>query len=561
MIHRVTSSSKLRRSAERPRRKPLGRGVREAVLLGTAASAFTILCSPNARAYEVYSGTYAGQDLEINLNTTLEYSTFYRVNDPSAVLAGPGNANGNDGDSDFRHGFVSNLFEALPVLDLKYGNYGVHVSGEAFIDPSYLEKNQNNQPGTFNPYTTASSQDFTSATRNNNGENAKLLDAFIFGSQNFGENGGQQLTVKFGRSTLLWGQSLFFPENGIAAGQAPLDATIADSVPNAQAQQVFLPVGQVIVTYQPNQVLTLQAYYEFQWQPDTLEGVGAYFSSSDLLDKGGQRLILGPDNYYYRVKNLNPPSQNGQFGASVQATVGDYDLGLYALRFDAKAPEIYIGARQPSGGPANTGSYWLVYPTDIQIYGAAISTDVGPANVAAEVSGRRNMPLVSGLGVPATYPGSANADPQYAVGSTMAAQVSFTDATSGLPLDPGGVALAGEFAMNSVLSVDSGRQFLTPSRNATAGAFELVVTPTYFDVLPNTEFQFPVGITYNLFGRSEVDGGMNHGTGNFSLGVTATYRATWIAGLTYDDYLGAPSPTLNPVADRGYLSFNIEHTF
>jgi len=531
------------------------------MLLGTATTALTMMSTPNARAYEIYSGAYAGQDLEINLDTTVEYSTFYRVNDPSAVLAGPGDANGNDGDSDFRHGFVSNLFEALPVFDLKYGNYGAHVSGEAFIDPSYLEKNQNNQPGTYNAYTTGSNQDFTSATRNNNGENAKLLDAFVFGSQSFGADDDQQVTVKVGRSTLLWGQSLFFPENGIAAGQAPLDATIGDSVPNAQAQQVFLPVGQAIITYQPNQVLTFQAYYQFQWQPDTLEGVGAYFSGSDLLDKGGQRLILGPGNYYYRVKNLNPPSQNGQFGASLQLTVGDYDLGFYGLRYDEKAPEIYIGAPRPGGGPDNTGSYWLVYPRDIQIYGASVSTDVGPANVAAEVSGRRNMDLVSGLGVPATYPGSANAAPQYAVGSTMAAQVSFTDATAGIPLDPGGVALAGEFAMNSVLSVDSGKQFLAADRNATAGAFELVVTPTYFDVLPNTELQFPVGITYNLFGRSEVDGGMNHGTGNFSLGVTATYRATWIAGLTYDDYLGAPSPTLNSLADRGYLSFNIEHTF
>jgi hypothetical protein len=520
-----------------------------------------MISARNARAYELYSGTYNGQDLEINLDTTVEYSTFYRVNDPSVILAGAGNANGNDGDSDFRHGFVSNLFEALPVFDLKYGNFGVHVSGEAFIDPSYLEKNQNDQPGTFNSYTTATNQDFTSATRNNNGENAKVLDAFVFGSQNFGANGQQEVTVKLGRTTLLWGQSLFFPENGIAAGQAPLDATIADSVPNAQAQQVFLPVGQAIVTYQPNQVLTIQAYYEFQWQPDTLEGVGAYFSSADILDKGGQRLILGPDAYLYRVKNLNPPSQNGQFGASVQMTIGNYDLGLYGLRFDAKAPELYLGAPRLGGGPGNAGSYWLVYPRDIQIYGASVSTDVGPANVAAEVSGRRNMPLDSGLGAPASYPGSANADPQYAVGSTMAAQASFIDVTPGVPLDPGGVVLDGEFAMNSVLSVDSGRQFLSPHRNATAGAFELVVTPTYFDVFPNTELEFPVGITYNLFGRSEVDGGMNHGTGNFSLGVTATYRSTWIAGLTYDDYLGAPSAALNPLADRGYLSFNLEHTF
>jgi hypothetical protein len=48
----------------------------------------------------------------------------------------------------------------------------------------------------------------------------------------------------------------------------------------------------------------------------------------------------------------------------------------------------------PNGQANNVGSYWLVYPRDIQIYGASISTDIGPANVAGEISGRRNMNLV-----------------------------------------------------------------------------------------------------------------------------------------------------------------------
>jgi hypothetical protein len=80
-------------------------------------------------------------------------------------------------------------------------------------------------------------------------------------------------------------------------------------------------------------------------------------------------------------------------------------------------------------------------------------------------------------------------------------------------------------------------------------------------VLPKLDISFPIGISYNFLGRSEVDGTMNHGTGSFSIGVSATYRTTWIAQLTYKDFLGKADTTLNGNADRGYLNLNIQHTF
>ncbi len=530
------------------------------MLLGTAAGAMALLSAQRADAFNLYDGYYAGQNLEINLETTVSYSTFYRVNDPSDVLLN--NINGDEGDRDFRHGFVDNTFDVLPVFDLKFGNFGAHVSGEAYLDTPYLQQNQNNSPGTFNPISTSDNRSFTTATRNVNGENAVLLDAFVYDGINFGANDQQTMTLKVGRQTLLWGQSLFFASNGISAGQAPLDIIKAQSLPNAQAQQVFLPVGQVVLTYQPNQTLTLQAYYQFEWEHDTFQGVGAYFSSSDVLDKGGQRIIAGPGVYLYRAKDLSPPIENGQFGASVQATVGLFDLGLYGLRYDSKAPALYDGPPFANQGPGNVGSYWLVYPRDIQIYGASFSTDIGAANVAGEVSGRRNMNLVAaGFGNSAVYPNSANAGALYPIGSTMAAQVSAIYASPGIPFVPGGVSYAGEVAMNHVISVDENKAALAPGRQATAAAVEFTITPNYYSVLPKLDISFPIGLTYDMLGRSEVDGTMNHGTGNVTFGVSATYRTTWIATLTYKDFFGKADPTLNPLADRGYVDLNLQHTF
>ena len=540
---------------------------RWSVALGIGAG-MALAGAPAAKAFNLYSGTVSGNDLEINLNTTVEYSNIFRVNSPSKVLTSDVNA--NDGDLNFQHGLVDNTFDALPVFDLKYGNYGAHVSGEFYLDTPYLGKSQNDSPSTYNAYTVGSNRDFTSATRNVNGENAILLDAFAYGTQYFGDGGSQSVTVKVGRQTLMWGQSLYFAGNGIAAGQAPIDVIKALNLPNAQAQQIFLPFGQVAATYSAGPNFSVQGYYQFEWEPDTLEGVGSYFSTSDIVGPGAQRLMVGQGYGYppsavniYRVKDLRPPIDNGQFGLAVQGTVGKFDLGLYALRYDDHAPEgIYTGAAQPGKGPGNVASYWIVYPRDIQIYGAALSTVTNSGvQISGEVSGRRNMPLVSAAAPGSSFPGSANAGALYPVGSTVAAQISSIYITPGIPLDPGGITFSGEAAMNHVVSVQKNQALLEPGRNQTAAAFQFTVSPTYDNLLPDLDLSFPIGFKYNFLGRSMIDTTMNHGTGFFNLGVAATYRTVWNAALTYQDYIGKADPTLNPYADRGYVEFSVQRTF
>ena len=556
--------------------------LRCAAVIGAGLAGLLALPGP-AHAINLYDGSQVGNQLEINLNTTISYTGFYRVNDPSAVLAGPNNANGNDGDSNLRHGIVGNQFEALPVFDVRDGDFGMHVSGEVYLNTTYLDTNQNNQPATVNPYTIAKTTDYTSATRNINGENARLLDAFAFAKHTFADD--QSISLKVGRQTLLWGQSLFFTNNGLAAGQAPIDVITAEDLANPQSQQVFLPVGQAVVTYQPARGINIQGYYQFEWQPDNLQGVGSYFSTTDILDKGGERAILavvpGFGTFYsYRNADLRPPSQNGQFGLSAQATIGEWDLGLYGLRYDSKAPEVYtflqpgfLAQTSPgnllSKGVYQAGYYQLVYPRDIQIYGASFSTNLGAANVAGEVSTRRNMPLVSGAGddgvdglvAPVGTFANASTAPLYAVGNTFAAQVSAIYVSSGVPLDPGGITFTGETEFNHLISVTENRAALATGRQGSAAAFEVVATPTYYDVLPNLVLTFPIGIEYNVLGRSEIDSTMQHGTGNFTFGITGTYESNWIAGLTYKDYLGKADTVYNSAVDRGYLSLNLQHTF
>src|SRR5579862_7379894 len=284
--------------------------------------------APAAHAFQVYDGTSKGNNWEINLDITASYTGMYRVGNPNQTLvSGIINTNGNDGDANLRHGIVNNTFEVLPVLDIKNGSFGMHFSGEYFVNTVYLTSNQNNQPAwTINP-NVASSNSYSSQTRESNGNNGRLLDAFVYDSWNFAH--GQQFTLKAGQQTLFWGQSLF-STNGISGGQAPIDLVQAQNLVNPQSQQVFLPVGQIVATYQPDQTYTIQGYYQYQWEPYAFQGVGSYFSTTDILGPGGYRLIAANINglgtiYLNRAKDLSPPSQNGQFGLSVQAQYGNYD--------------------------------------------------------------------------------------------------------------------------------------------------------------------------------------------------------------------------------------------
>src|SRR5258706_5553188 len=175
--------------------------------------------------------------------------------------------------------------------------------------------------------------------------------------------------------------------------------------------------------------VSLSAYYQFEWRKDRLPGSGSYFSIFDYLDEGGERFIVGPGHYLLRRADQRP-SGGGQSGIALQFAAADFNWGLYALQFNAKESEVYL---RPSNAPsgANFGTYNLVYPQAIALYGASFSGYLGSLNLAGELSLRTRMPLVSN---PITVPGGDLADnrshPLYPLGDTLHAQVSTVDTLS-----------------------------------------------------------------------------------------------------------------------------------
>ena len=494
---------------------------------------------------------YDADGLELRWDNTVRLSAAARIEPRSNVLID--DANIDDGDRNFGTGLVSKRLDVLSELDVTRGDFGLRVSGTGWYDPTYLERNDNNSPATFNPISVPHDR-FTHAVRDREGEGTRLLDAFVHGSFDVGD---MPLSFRLGRHIEIWGESLFFAENGIAAGQAPLDAVKELAQPAAEAKEIFLPVWQASLSLSPVPGVSVDLYDQFEWRKDLLPGSGSYFSSADFLDAGGERYFLGADRYLLRGHDLRG-SSSGQYGIALQFTSADINYGFYALRFNSKEPQVYLH-------PDNTilsgkaGTYQLVYPEGIEIYGVSASSYLGESNVAGEISLRRNMPLVSG---PVTVPDGVQADgdrhPLYALGDTLHAQVSSVSSFGASALWQR-ADLSAELAANDRLSVIKNAEALEPGRDKFAAAVRITFEPEYFEVLPNLDLSLPMSIGYNLAGKSSIDDTQNARAGDVEFGISATFKTVWQANLTMTRFFGPAAR--QPLADRDFLALSIERVF
>ncbi len=514
-----------------------------------ASVALLALCvAQMARGAEIDTGS----DVQLRWDTTLRTSLAARTEPQDAALLR--NSNADDGDRAFNQGLISERVDILSEADLllpdsPLGELGAGASADGWYDAAYHGRTANRSPATFNPISVPNTR-FPKDVQALQGDQAELLTATVHDRFMAGD---MPVTVRLGRQTLLWGESLFSTENGIAAGQAPVDGIKALSQPLAEAKELFLPVAQAVITVAPRPGISLAAYVQPEWRPNRLPGVGSFFSTSDIFDVGGERLLDGNSAF------LRAPDRRGdglgQFGAALKASTGDVDFGLYALRFDAKSPQIFVVPNGLSSGPV-LGRYGLLYPRGIGVLGASFSSFAGDSNVAGEISVRMGMPLASRL--PPLFGARADAALPYASGTTLHGQFS-----SQTTLPPRffwqGATLQAEVTANAVLAVTRDPAAMAPGRQSSAAAFRCVFTPQYFQVLPRLDISLPVGLAYDIIGSSAVLADQTAHAGNAELGVNATWRTVWTAALTYTHFLGGPAH--QALADRDFVVLAVSRTF
>jgi hypothetical protein len=482
-------------------------------------------------------------DASVRLDTTLQFTGLRRLTAPQGRLLA--NPNADDGDRAFSSGNVSNRTDLFAELDADYGNAGLRVSGAGWYDPVYLSRNADDSPATFNPDSVPDNR-FTRAVRGLEGLDAEVLDAFVHDTFDVD---GRQVGVRIGRHTLIWGESLFFGQNGIAIGQAPMDFIKANTDPNTPARELFLPVNQISGSVQLRPGLSIELYDQLEWRHDRFPGVSSYFSTTDILDAGGERFIAAPGQFLFRTPD-DQPGAWGQFGAALHATIGDADLGFYALRYNARSPTVTMAACTAACDlPGQVGTYRLVYARGVDVFGASASGFLGNDNVAGEISFRQGAPLLarSDLG--------SMAVPR---GDTAHGQISIVGERPANALWDR-VTLQAELAGNTLLGTTVDGFGRDPTTTRTAAAVQGQLTVDYFHVLPALDLSPFVAAEYGIGGTSSVDPEMVGGTGNVTIGVRATFRTVWHVEVRVTDYIG--SAGRQPLADRDFFAFNVRHTF
>ncbi len=499
-------------------------------------------------------GTEAGFDLR--LDTTVRVSLGLRTEPADTALLDAVNA--DDGDRAFTPGLESERVDVVSELTGERDRLGFDISAQGWYDAAYNTQSANTSPATFNPIN-ASYRGFTPDVRALMGRQAELLNAYV---RDTFDAGAVPVTVSIGRQTLLWGESLLFADNGIAAAQAPVDEIKSQSSPLAEARELFLPVTQIVVRAALGDGVSLEAYDQLEWRRDRLPGVGSFFSTTDLLDQGGQRFLpAGGIPELYRTGD-SIPHGIGQFGLALRQTGGAIDWGVYALEADARSPVLVLD-------PAST-AYHLDFPRGTNVYGASLSGYAGDANIAGEISLHQHTPLDAvaspGGSLGGGGPVYAAADlvvpppppiipphPAIGRGTSLNAQASLQD-----QLPPGfladGAILQAELAGNALFdgAVPAGRSRLAVASRA-------VLTLQYFHVVPGVDLAAPLGFGVGLAGRSAVNAAQTAGAGFVSLGLNAVFHVVWQGGISFTHFVGGPGA--QPLADRDFATLTVSRTF
>lgn len=527
--------------------------------------------SPASQALMIDTGN---PDLRVLWDTTVKYSSAFRVEGQDSRLLSEPQANWpntDDGNRNFDKGLISNRLDVLTELDLSYQRrYGFRVSAAGWYDTEYHGENDNDSPGTANPLS-ADYNEFSSGTRKLHGGDAELLDAFVFGRFDLGS---MPLTARLGRHTMLWGESLFLGANGIANAQAPIDVVKAQSVPNTQFKELMRPVNQVSGQLQLTPDVALGAYYQLEWEETRLPGSGSYFSGVDFLSDGAERMLLASDGsvYFERQSDIKA-KDSGQGGVQLRFRSGETDYGLYAVRYHDKTPQIYLLPGMNAGvtdSGFRAGNYRWVYPENIRAFGFSASRTFGVVNIAGEVSVRRNTPLASDAQVDLAGTGDGDSNALYAVGNSLHAQVNWM-ASLGPSFISREAAFLGEIAWNRRTSITKNEGALNPNATRDAANIRMVYEPTYRQVYPGVDLSVPVGIGYGLNGNSSVVGAfLGEHVGDLSVGVNATYLDVWRFGASYTHYFGPVDNAIDSdghgsykqnLADRDFVAVTLRRTF
>ncbi len=357
------------------------------------AMAIPLLMAAQVQGMEFNLGQIEGSfDSQISLGSS------WRVESQSDALLknadGTDNiSNSDDGNRNFQSGDAfSQIFKASHDLQFSYQNFGGFVRGKYWYD-SAIDNNSvdyGHGPTTQgagiggsslvynNPNTNLDDSNFNDLSK---ASGATLLDAFIYGEF---EVMDMPLDVRLGKQVVSWGEGTFI--RGGVNSINPIDVN-AFRRPGAEIKEGLLPVNMAYANIGLTDNLSMETFYQLEFQETVIPGCGTYFSTNDYASEGcnSVSIVGGLSNIARDEDGLRKAKDDGQFGVAfrfISEALGDTEFGFYAMNVHSRAP--IINGVKHGITPQEDGANYVAGVN--AIYGLAAAAGI-PAAALISVAG------------------------------------------------------------------------------------------------------------------------------------------------------------------------------
>jgi len=570
----------------------------------------------------VHSFEFESGELSGSITSTISYGVSQRVEDRDSRLVGAGNGGTglsnttDDGNLNYDDGDIfSNIVKGVHDIGLNYRNFGAFARVKWWYD---FELNNGTVPHGHEPTSAVPNLELDDSGFNDLAQfdGIELLDAFVFGEFDIGD---KPLDVRLGKQVVNWGESTFI-QGGINAIN-PFDVS-AFRRPGAEIKEGLLPVNLLYASLGVTDNLSVEGFYQLEWDKTVIDGCGTYFSILDYAAEGCNRVAwfnAMSDNLNYSAvnyANLIPlplplatatpvdrstdreADDDGQFGLAMRyyAESLDTEFGAYYINYHSRVPYVsgirstnFIGHALGGSGTA----YFLDYPEDIELVGLSFATNFGVTAVSGEISHRKDLPVqINGseilttallwnpLGTgssfddnwASTLPGEVvNGWDPYDVTQAQVTLVRFFERVMGASR----LTLAGEIGGTYVhdlppLSVQRyGRSAVFGRGTDGVDPNRGYVTDSAWGYRAVAKLDYPnafagVSVSPQISWKHDVDGvsptpEFQEDRQALGLGVTFSYKDTYNLGVSYTNYLNEGD--FDVLRDRDFVSMNASVSF
>ena len=381
------------------------------------------------------------------------------------------------------------------------------------------------------------------------GDNFTLLDAFVYGNFAVGNN---TLSVRAGNQVLSWGESTFI-SNSINSIN-PIDATKARGAA-VETKELIIPLPILWASVDFEGAFSVDAYYVVKWSETIIDPVGTFFGtkSTDVVSTGAQPITLpGPTTVVNGVND--EPDDGGEYGFAFRTVIEDagyMEVAAYYMRYHSHSPFLQVTAAAPL-------TYQLVYPEDIDLYGASLNVDLPGElglSLGAEISYRPDMPLSIGTATFGLFAlgGTQNG---FLRGNMTQAQATITYV--GGSNNPFGANKMTVLVEPGIVTVDRPDSAAFAGTDATAWGYVALLKLEYSNVFFDVNLE--PSLTFKHDAKGTAPGGpFLENRKSLTAAVTATYLTSSTVDLGYTKNWGNKNE--NSVHDRDFVAVTLKHSF